>query len=339
MGSEPLGEVAGLGHGGKPFADLADAADFARATDQHHCKARGQQSDDNQGGDQHVIVRTGHVPGALGTRRRPFPSEFVFLIKRERSITEPLAVTFQIHHNHPAVSACRSMTKSLTFAPESATPMIDVNSARRQMIEQQVRAWDVLDLAVLEAMTRVPREEFAPAPYRNLAFADMNVPLGHGQHMLSPKLEGRILQALEIQPGDRVLEIGTGSGYFAACLGALAQTVHSVEIHADLADAARVSLLRTRALNVTVETADAFTRTDAEVYDVIALTGALPVYDPRFERMLAEGGRLFAVVGERPVMEARRITRTGPDDWLREGLFETSIEPLLHAAEPPRFVF
>lgn len=217
--------------------------------------------------------------------------------------------------------------------------MIDVNSARRQMIEQQVRAWDVLDLAVLEAMARVPREEFAPPAYRDLAFADMNVPLGHGQHMLSPKLEGRILQALEIQPGDRVLEIGTGSGYFAACLAALAQTVHSVEIHADLADAARASLLRTRALNVTVETADAFTRTDAAVYDVIALTGALPVYDPRFERMLAEGGRLFVVVGERPVMEARRITRTGPDDWLREGLFETSIEPLIHAAEPPRFVF
>jgi len=217
--------------------------------------------------------------------------------------------------------------------------MIDVNSARRQMIEQQVRAWDVLNLAVLQAMERVPREEFAPPQYRDLAFADMNVPLGHGQHMLAPKLEGRILQALEIQPGDRVLEIGTGSGYFAACLAALAATVHSVEIHADLADAARASLLRTRALNVTVETADAFTRTDAAAYDVIALTGALPVYDSRFERMLAEGGRLFVVVGERPVMEARRITRTGPDDWLREGLFETAIEPLIHAAEPPRFVF
>jgi protein-L-isoaspartate(D-aspartate) O-methyltransferase len=167
----------------------------------------------------------------------------------------------------------------------------------------------------------------------------MNVPLGHGQHMLAPKLEGRILQALEIQTGDRVLEIGTGSGYFAACLGALAQTVHSVEIHADLADAARTNLLRTRALNVTVETADAFTRADAAAYDVIALTGALPLYDSRFERMLAEGGRLFVVVGAAPVMEARRITRTGPDDWLREGLFETVIDPLIHAAEPPRFVF
>ncbi len=217
--------------------------------------------------------------------------------------------------------------------------MIDVNSARRQMIEQQVRAWDVLDLAVLQAMERVPREEFAPPHYRDLAFADMNLPLGHGQHMLSPKLEGRILQALEIQPGDRVLEIGTGSGYFAACLGALAQSVHSVEIYADLADAARANLLRARALNVAVETADAFTRADAALYDVIALTGALPVYDPRFEHMLAEGGRLFAVVGEQPVMEARRVTRTGPDDWLREGLFETVIEPLIHAVEPPRFVF
>jgi protein-L-isoaspartate(D-aspartate) O-methyltransferase len=142
----------------------------------------------------------------------------------------------------------------------------------------------------------------------------MNVPLAHGQYMLSPKLEGRILQALEIQPGDRVLEIGTGSGYFAACLGALAQAVHSVEIHADLAAAARTNLLRTRALNVTVETADAFTRTDAAVYDVIALTGALPVYDPRFERMLAEGGMGRVYEGlqqspDRPV--AVKVLRNG----------------------------
>ena len=217
--------------------------------------------------------------------------------------------------------------------------MLDLVAARRQMIEQQVRAWEVLDLGVLSIMERVPREEFAPAPYRELAFADMCIPLGHGQGMLAPGLEGRILQALEVRPDDRALEVGTGSGYFAACLGALAQSVRSVEIHADFADAARAKLLRTRALNVTVETADAFTRADSAAYDVIALTGALPVYDPRFERMLAEGGRLFVVVGERPVMEARRITRTGPDDWLREGLFETAIDPLIHAAEPPRFVF
>jgi protein-L-isoaspartate(D-aspartate) O-methyltransferase len=218
-------------------------------------------------------------------------------------------------------------------------PMIDVTSARRQMIEQQVRAWDVLDLAVLEAMERVPREEFAPAPLRELAFADLAVPLAHGQHMLPPKLEGRILQALAIQPDDRVLEIGTGSGYFAACLAALAGAVHSVEIHGDLAAAARANLARTRATRVTVETADAFALVPGAAYDVIAVTGSLPVYDPRFEQALAIGGRMFVVVGRAPVMEARRVTRTGPGDWLHESLFETVVDPLIHAPQAPGFVF
>ncbi len=133
--------------------------------------------------------------------------------------------------------------------------MLDVNTARRQMIEQQVRAWEVLDLKVLEAMERVPREEFTPPAYRELAFADMCVPLGHGQSMLAPKLEGRILQALELRPDDGVLEVGTGSGYFAACLGRLARTVRSIEIFPELAAAARANLARSDSHNVTVEAA------------------------------------------------------------------------------------
>ena len=217
--------------------------------------------------------------------------------------------------------------------------MLDVDTARRQMIEQQVRAWDVLDLKVLGAMERVPREEFTPAAYRELAFADMNVPLGHGQSMLAPKLEGRILQALELDPEDDVLEVGTGSGYFAACLGALAHSVKSLEIHADLADAARASLARTGAHNVSVETADVFALVEPAAYDAVVLTGSLPQYDPRFERWLADGGRLFVVVGQGPVMEARLVTRTAPGELLRESLFETVMDPLVHAAEPPRFVF
>jgi protein-L-isoaspartate(D-aspartate) O-methyltransferase len=217
--------------------------------------------------------------------------------------------------------------------------MIDVAAARRQMIEQQVRAWEVLDLAVLDAMQRVPREEFAPPAYRDLAFADTCVPLGHGQSMLAPKLEGRILQALEIGTEDRVLEIGTGSGYFAACLARLGGRVRSLEIFADLADAARANLARTGVHNVHVETLDAMTLADEGAYDVVAVTGSLPVYDTRFERTLAEGGRLFVVVGQGPVMEARRVTRTGPGDWLRETLFETSMDPLVHAPEAPKFVF
>mgnify|MGYP003503107644 FL=1 len=217
--------------------------------------------------------------------------------------------------------------------------MLDLVAARRQMIEQQVRAWEVLDPGVLVVMERVPREEFAPAPYRELAFADLCVPLGHGQSMLAPNLEGRILQALAVRADDRVLEVGTGSGYFAACLGGLARSVRSLEIFADLADAARDNLARTGANNVTVEVMDAMTFKGDGGYDVIALTGSLPVYDPRFERALAAGGRLFVVTGQGSAMAAQRITRTGPGQWLRESLFETSIDPLIHAQQPPKFVF
>jgi len=217
--------------------------------------------------------------------------------------------------------------------------MLDLVAARRQMIEQQVRAWEVLDPGALIVMERVPREEFAPAPYRELAFADLCVPLGHGQNMLAPSLEGRILQALAVQADDRVLEVGTGSGYFAACLGGLARSVRSIEIFADLAGTARDNLARTGANNVTVEVMDAMTFEADGGYDVIALTGSLPVYDPRFERALAMGGRLFVVTGQGSAMAAQRITRTGPGQWLRESLFETSIDALIHAQQPPKFVF
>jgi protein-L-isoaspartate(D-aspartate) O-methyltransferase len=217
--------------------------------------------------------------------------------------------------------------------------MTDPNFARRQMIEQQVRAWEVLDAAVLETMERVPREQFVPPAFRGIAFADMQVPLGHGQVMLEPKLEGRILQALDLKPDDAVLEVGTGSGYFAACLGSLSRTVTSLEIFPELAGFARDNLARVGIRNVTVEAADAFAHALEAPWDVVVLTGSLPVYDDRFERLLAEGGRLFAVVGQGHVMEAQRITRGERGQWLRESLFETAMAPLVHAAEPPRFVF
>ena len=217
--------------------------------------------------------------------------------------------------------------------------MIDVQSARRQMIEQQVRAWDVLDLRVLDAMERVPREAFVPADYRDLAFADMSLPIGEGQSMLAPNVEGRILQSLAVTPADRVLEVGTGSGYFAACLGTLARSVLSIEVRPALAHAALENLQRNAAHNVTVEVLDAMTLAIDGEYDVIALTGSLPVYDARFERALKVGGRLFVVVGTRPVMDARRITRAGHGEWTMESLFETVMDPLLHAPTPPKFVF
>jgi protein-L-isoaspartate(D-aspartate) O-methyltransferase len=217
--------------------------------------------------------------------------------------------------------------------------MFDVQFARRQMIEQQVRAWEVLDLRVLDALARVPREEYVPATYRELAFADTSVPLPHGQCMLTPKVEGRILQALEIQPHERALEVGTGSGFFAACIAQLAHSVRTIDLFPDFAQAAAAAHARLGVHNVTAETADAMRLAERETYDVIALTGALPVYDARFEQALKVGGRLFVCVGTGPLLEARRITRAGASDFARESLFETGMTPLLHAPEPPKFVF
>lgn len=212
-------------------------------------------------------------------------------------------------------------------------------AARRQMIEQQIRAWEVLDPRVLEALSAVPREQFVPEGYRGLAFADVAIPIGHGQTMLKPALEGRILQALAPERGERTLEIGTGTGFFAACLAQLVGAVESIEIHADLAAGAARTLAAQGIAGVRVRTGDVFAHHLDSGYQVIAATGSLPVYDPRFERALAVGGRLFVVVGTAPVMEARRVTRTGEDSWLTESLFETSIEPLVHAAAASRFRF
>jgi protein-L-isoaspartate(D-aspartate) O-methyltransferase len=217
--------------------------------------------------------------------------------------------------------------------------MFDVQFARRQMIEQQVRAWEVLDLRVLEALERVPREEFVPPAYRELAFADTCVPIGHGQTMLAPKVEGRILQALDLQPGDHVLEVGTGTGFFAACIGQLARSVRTIDLHADFVAGAEVTSRRVGVHNVASDVHDAMELTERDTYDAIAVTASLPVYDPRFERALKVGGRLFVTVGTGPLLDARRITRAGPDEWLRESLFETSMVPLVHAPEPSKFVF
>jgi protein-L-isoaspartate(D-aspartate) O-methyltransferase len=217
--------------------------------------------------------------------------------------------------------------------------MFDVHFARRQMIEQQVRAWEVLDPKVLDALQQVPREEFVPAAYRELAFADASVPLAHGQCMLPPKVEGRILQALEIQSHEHALEVGTGTGFFAACIGQLARSVRTVDLFPDFVAGAIASFARTGTHNVVAEAADAMQLAERDAYDVIALTGSLPVYDARFERALKVGGRLFVCVGTGPMLEAVRVTRTGPSDWARESLFETGMPALLHAPEPSRFVF
>jgi protein-L-isoaspartate(D-aspartate) O-methyltransferase len=212
-------------------------------------------------------------------------------------------------------------------------------AARRQMIEQQVRTWDVLDPRVLETLGAVPRERFVPEAYRGVAFADAPIPIGHGQFMLAPALEGRILQALAPVRGERVLEIGTGTGFFAACLAHLTGAVDSIEIHADLAAAAVRAIGDAGIPRITVDTGDALAREFDAAYEVVAVTGALPAPEPKLEQALVVGGRMFVVIGAAPVMEARLVIRTGEDSWLSEPLFETCIEPLVQAAAPSRFRF
>ena len=207
------------------------------------------------------------------------------------------------------------------------------------MIDQQVRTWDVLDARVLDALGVVPRERFVPEAYRGVAFADAPIPIGHGQWMLPPALEGRILQALAPLRGERALEVGTGSGFFAACLAQMTGSVDSIEIHADLAAGAARAIGEAGISRITVETGDALAREFDAAYEVIAVTGSLPAPERRLERALVTGGRMFVVIGIAPVMEARLVTRTGEESWLSEPLFETRIEPLLLPVAPSRFRF
>jgi protein-L-isoaspartate(D-aspartate) O-methyltransferase len=214
-------------------------------------------------------------------------------------------------------------------------------AAREQMIHQQLRAWDVLDQDILGVFARVPRELFVPEAYRSLAFADVELPLGGGDRMLAPKVAGRIVQAVDPRPTDRVLLVGVGAGYLAACLAARACSVRGLELREDLVAMARRNLAAAAVRNVTVEQRNAFD-TDAlgaELYDVIVLAGSLPVDDPRFAQQLALGGRLFAVIGSGLVMEAQLIERVGPEQWRRRSLFETAIKPLVGARQPERFSF
>jgi protein-L-isoaspartate(D-aspartate) O-methyltransferase len=214
-----------------------------------------------------------------------------------------------------------------------------IEQAREQMVEQQVRAWDVLDTRVLDVFRKVPRELFVPEEHRYLAFADMEVPLAHDQHMLRPNVAGRLLQALELTGSERVLEIGTGTGFFAACLAAVSANVRSIEIFPDFVERAKANLSALNVRNVEVVAGDA-TKVESDVkYDAIAVTASLPLYDERFQRQLAVGGRLVVVVGERPIMDARLIRRMSDDAWVTESLFETVLDPLINARRPQEFTF
>jgi protein-L-isoaspartate(D-aspartate) O-methyltransferase len=211
--------------------------------------------------------------------------------------------------------------------------------ARGQMITQQIRAWDVLDGRVLEAMARTPREQFVPERYAGVAFADADIPLREGQHMLAPKIVGRLLQALDPQPGMRALVVGAGTGYVPACISAMGASVRAIEIDAALATAARANLKRAGFGQVEVVTGDTFNLDFGKDYAVIAVCGALPLYDDRFARALAVGGRLFVVVGSSQPQEALLVTRSAEQKWDSTALFETSVDPLDHAPRPERFRF
>ncbi len=220
---------------------------------------------------------------------------------------------------------------------------MDFQQARSNMIEQQVRPWDVLDQRVLDVFAEVPREAFLGAEHGGVAYSDFQLPIGFGQHMLKPTLDGRLLQALLLEVTDTALEIGTGSGYLTACLARLCAHVDSIEIIPELAEQAKARLTERGVANVSVMHQDAAAVWDArDGYDAIAFSGAVPSVPDYYRQKLKVGGRLFAFIGEneRPTMEAILVTRVKDTEWSRESLFETRVDPLINfASESPSFVF
>ncbi len=217
---------------------------------------------------------------------------------------------------------------------------MNLEQARINMVEQQIRTWEVLDQEVLDLLYVIPREEFVPPQHHALAFSDLELPLGEGERMWQPKLEARVLQELALKRTDRVLEVGTGSGYLTALMAYRAAEVCSVEIRAALADFGRRNLERHGADNVMLEIGDAARGWARHApYDAIVLTGSTPILPQPFLDQLAAGGRLFAVVGEAPAMQARLVTCTAPGASSSVDLFETVLRPLANAEHPRRFRF
>jgi protein-L-isoaspartate(D-aspartate) O-methyltransferase len=217
--------------------------------------------------------------------------------------------------------------------------MNNMEQARFNMVEQQIRPWDVLNAGVLDLLKKLKREQFVPAEQRSLAFMDMDIPLGYGAKMWQPKMEARALQALDLHRGDDVLEIGTGSGYLTALLSNLSTHVTSVEIVKELSEIAARNLATHHIDNVTLAVGDAANGWGSAQYDAIVLTGSVPLQPSALLNNLKVGGRLFAVIGDAPAMQACLITRTSADTFSSVALFETSVDPLLNSPQPQRFVF
>jgi len=216
----------------------------------------------------------------------------------------------------------------------------DFERARFNMVEQQIRTWEVLDERVLEVIRNVPREAYVPERYRGVAYMDLRVPLPNGQYMLEPKVAARMLQAVDVKPSEQALEIGTGSGYVTACLAQLAAHVTSVEYFADLKELAARNLAAQNVSNVTLEVGDASKGwDDGRRYDVIVVTGSLPELHQGFHKSLTIGGRLVLAVGQGLGMlnEVLLITRVAEDQWATQSLFDTYIEPLINAPRTVAF--
>lgn len=217
---------------------------------------------------------------------------------------------------------------------------INIESARHNMVVNQIRAGSVLDDRILELVGRGPRQDFVPDALRNLAFVDMQIPLGHGEVMMAPLVEARLLQALAIKPTDKILEIGTGSGYMTWLLAQLGAKVHSVEIRAEFTDRASGRLAAHGARTVELEIGDGARGWDKHApYDVILVTGSLPMQPDGFKKSLAVGGRLIAIVGQSPAMEARLITRITESGFDTRSLFETDLPALKNVLAPSAFAF
>lgn len=214
-----------------------------------------------------------------------------------------------------------------------------MEQARFNMIEQQIRPCSVLDDTVLQTMGSIPRDIFVPEALKLLAYADIEVPIGHDESMMFPRVEGRMLQELEINIDDECLEIGTGSGFVTACMANMSKHVHSIDIYDDFLSNAEEKLAQVNISNVLLENKDAITGLDLTAkYDVIAVTGSVPEYLPAFEKLLKPEGRLFVVVGSKQVAHAMKVVRSG-DNFIRTSLFETELKALVGVSESSKFSF
>jgi len=216
---------------------------------------------------------------------------------------------------------------------------MNIDFARRQMVNQQVRGWNVYDEDVLATLRELPREQFVPPAYKPLAFADTEIAIGHGEHMMSPTVEGRVLQALGLRGSERVLEVGTGSGFLTACLARLAAEVRSIDIYDDFLQSAAANLAACGISNVELLQMNAMQELPDGGFDAIAVTGSLQSFDPRFVDALNPDGKLFVVVGDAPAMQAKLVHRTDDNEWETVSLFETTLAPLVTGALPPQFSF